>query len=72
MKTYKIHLIRHGLTQGNLDGQYVGHRDIPVCEQGILSLRQMKEEMTYPDAPVRCCAAGKQQRNCFRTRSLSY
>lgn len=56
MKTYKIHLIRHGLTQGNLDGQYVGHRDIPVCEQGLLSLRQMKNEMTYPDSPVLFCS----------------
>ena len=56
MKTYKIHLIRHGLTQGNLDGQYVGHKDIPVCEQGLLSLRQMKNEMTYPDSPVLFCS----------------
>ncbi len=24
MKTFKLHLIRHGLTAGNLDGRYIG------------------------------------------------
>ncbi len=34
MKTYKLHLIRHGLTQGNLDGLYVGGgTDMPLCEE---------------------------------------
>lgn len=56
MKTYKIHLIRHGMTQGNLDGTYVGHKDIPVCEQGIQSLEQMKKDMTYPETPVLFCS----------------
>lgn len=52
MKTYKIHFIRHGLTQGNLDGTYVGHKDLPVCEQGIAQLKQLKADMIYPDVPV--------------------
>lgn len=56
MKTYKIHLIRHGITQGNLDGTYVGHKDIPVCEEGIKNLEQMKEQMIYPEAPVLFCS----------------
>ncbi|NLL62924.1 MAG: histidine phosphatase family protein [Ruminococcaceae bacterium] len=49
MKTYKIHLIRHGLTEGNLEGKYIGHKDIPLCEQGIFELKRMKEDMIYPD-----------------------
>lgn len=48
MKTYKLHLIRHGLTQGNLDGLYIGHSDVPLCVQGIEQLKQMKEDYTYP------------------------
>ena len=56
MKTYKIHLIRHGLTQGNIDGTYVGHKDIPVCEQGIAQLRKMAEDYIYPDVPALFCS----------------
>ena len=52
MKTYKIHLIRHGLTQGNIDGTYLGHRDLPVCPQGIQSLNQMKNDLVYPEVPA--------------------
>lgn len=56
MKTYKIHLIRHGLTQGNIDGTYVGHRDFPVCEQGIEQLKQMKADLVYPEVPALFCS----------------
>ena len=32
MKTFKLHLIRHGLTAGNLQGLYIGSgTDIPLC-----------------------------------------
>ena len=31
MKTYRIHLIRHALTQDNLDGVYAGRTDSPLC-----------------------------------------
>ena len=50
MKTYKIHLIRHGLTRGNIDGLYVGHTDMPLCEEGKLQIAQMKEDYIYPYA----------------------
>ena len=48
MKTYKIHLIRHGLTQENFEGRYLGQTDSPLCEAGKSQLEQMREEMTYP------------------------
>lgn len=50
MKNYKIHLIRHGLTQHNLDGVYSGRNDTPLCEEGRNQLLQMKEEYIYPHA----------------------
>ena len=28
MKTYRIHFIRHGLTDANLDGRYIGVTDL--------------------------------------------
>lgn len=50
MRTYKIHLLRHGLTEGNLQGLYIGHTDSPLCEAGIKQIEQMKKEYIYPDA----------------------
>lgn len=50
MKTYKIHLIRHGLTEANIKGQYVGNRtDLNLCEEGIKELRDLRETVDYPD-----------------------
>lgn len=48
MKTYKIHLIRHGLTEGNLAGQYIGRTDLPLAGAGVAQLKQYAEENDYP------------------------
>lgn len=49
MKTFKLYLIRHGLTQGNLNGRYVGAQtDEPLCEAGANQLRQMQGLYVYP------------------------
>ncbi len=50
MKTYKIHLLRHGLIKENYDGAYIGQKDVPLCDDGIAQLKEMKEKMTYPEA----------------------
>ncbi len=50
MKTYQIHLIRHGLTEGNLKGQYIGSTDLPLCQLGIEELQAMAEDYDYPGA----------------------
>ncbi len=43
----KVYLIRHGLTQGNLEGRYIGCRtDEPLCEQGINALKGL----AFPEA----------------------
>ena len=53
MKTFKLHLIRHGLTQGNLDGRYIGSgTDLPLCEEGRAQLAQLKARFAYPAAEV--------------------
>ena len=49
MKTYKIHLIRHGLTEGNLAGQYIGRTDLPLCEQGRKDIEVLIKKGIYPD-----------------------
>lgn len=50
MKTYKIHLIRHGLTDGNLNGQYIGSRtDLPLSASGVRELGLLKDSVEYPE-----------------------
>ena len=48
MKTYTLHLIRHGLTTGNLEGKYIGSTDLSLCTQGITQLQNLKDTFTYP------------------------
>ena len=49
MKTFKLHLIRHGLTSGNLQGLYIGSgTDIPLCDEGRAQLKELKERFEYP------------------------
>lgn len=50
MKTYKIHLIRHGVTEANEKGLYIGLTDLPLSPRGLRELLRLKEEYTYPGA----------------------
>ena len=51
MKYYKLHLIRHGLTAGNLDGRYIGSgTDLPLCDQGRTQLADLKRQLNVEDA----------------------
>ncbi|MBQ6847882.1 MAG: histidine phosphatase family protein [Clostridia bacterium] len=49
MRTLKIHLIRHGSTDANVLGQYIGSKtDAPLSPEGLNELRLLKENMDYP------------------------
>ena len=49
MLTYKLHLIRHGLTAANTEGRYVGGgTDEPLCDTGIMGLEFLKSNYKYP------------------------
>lgn len=69
MKTYKIHLIRHGLTEGNLEGRYIGRTDLPLCAQGEERLRLLVDSHAYPDAERVYAPA---QRRCLQTAAILY
>lgn len=57
MKYFKLHLIRHGLTEGNLDGRYIGSgTDLPLCDQGRAELEQLQTQYRYPTVPVVFCS----------------
>lgn len=49
LRTFKLHLIRHGLTQGNLDGLYLGSgTDLPLCAEGREQLAELAARFAYP------------------------
>lgn len=49
VKTFKLHLIRHGLTAGNLQGLYIGSgTDLPLCDEGRAQLAELRERFAYP------------------------
>lgn len=50
MKCYYVYLIRHGMTEANIKGQYAGVLDIPVCPEGREKLENLKKNYEYPDA----------------------
>lgn len=52
MKSYIIHFIRHGVTDANLEGRYVGSTDVPLSQNGIAELRKLGSENKYPGAAV--------------------
>lgn len=69
MKTYRIHLIRHGLMQGSEDGKYIGHTDLPLSQSGIEQLENMKREYVYPDADA---VFSSPLSRCTRTAQILY
>ncbi len=50
MKSYKIHLIRHGHTAANEQGLYIGKTDLLLSAAGLKDLLNKKEEAVYPAA----------------------
>lgn len=50
MRTLKIHLIRHGATDANYDGRYIGCKtDLPLAPAGLNELRMLKDDIDYPE-----------------------
>ncbi len=48
MRTYKLYLIRHGMTNANVEGQYIGLTDVEITTNGIIELKKLREENVYP------------------------
>lgn len=49
MKTFKLHLLRHGLSEANLTGVYAGSgTDLPLCSRGEEELRRLAQDFSYP------------------------
>lgn len=53
MKTYKIHLIRHGRLDSQYNGKYIGKKtDVPLSSDAMSELKEMREKFWYPEADV--------------------
>ncbi|HIS69704.1 MAG TPA: histidine phosphatase family protein [Candidatus Gallacutalibacter stercoravium] len=69
MKSYQIHLIRHGMTQANLQGRYIGSTDVPLSQEGIEQLKQYDKRYRYPGAAV---FYSSPLQRCVQTMKLLY
>lgn len=69
MKTFKIHLIRHALSEGSNEGQYIGHTDVSLTEEGKKQLRDMMEQYEYP---VVSAVITSPLNRCLETAKLLY
>ena len=56
MKTYKIHLLRHGLTEANLSGLCAGTSDFPLLDEGKAELEALRDSGCYPYAERYFCS----------------
>lgn len=52
MKSYVIHLIRHGAIDETLSGKYIGTTDPPLSDKGKLALNKLAFTHAYPQPPV--------------------
>ncbi|MGN0641851.1 MAG: histidine phosphatase family protein [Huintestinicola sp.] len=48
MKGYRISVLRHGHTEANEKGMYIGKTDLPLSEEGKQELREKYEMHEYP------------------------
>lgn len=61
MKGYRISVLRHGLTEANEKGIYIGRTDTPLSQKGASQLAAKMDEFDYPSvhrvysSPLRRC-----------------
>lgn len=69
MRSYRIYLYRHGMTDGNLEGRYIGVTDVDLCPQGVEQLLKLKQEQEYPGVGKLYASPLKR---CVQTAGLLY
>ncbi len=69
MKSYVIHLIRHGSIDETLSGKYIGTTDVPLSDKGKTALRKLDYDYSYPGAQALFTSPLKR---CTQTAQLLY
>ncbi len=69
MKNYKIYLIRNGLTQGTIDGKYIGHTDESLCEEGRKQVVDLSTRGYFPEVNA---VFSSPLKRCIETSKIIY
>ena len=69
MKSYYIHLIRHGAINPTLRGRYIGVTDVPLSDRGKADIRKLDATMSYPYAKV---VFSSPLKRCTQTARIIY
>lgn len=69
MKSYYVHLIRHGAISPTLKGRYIGMTDVPLSEEGKRDIRRLASQLDYPYAKV---VFSSPLKRCTETAKLIY
>ncbi|QAT49203.1 histidine phosphatase family protein [Caproiciproducens sp. NJN-50] len=69
MKSYTVHFIRHGTTEGNEQGRYIGSTDLALSPGGAEHLHALGKKHSYPTAQVYLCSP---MRRCTETMGILY
>ena len=69
MKSYYIHMIRHGAISPTLQGRYIGTTDVELSEEGKEALRHLDKTLDYPYAKVVFTSPLKR---CVQTAKILY
>ena len=69
MKNYRLYLIRHGITQGNLEGKYIGTTDLPLCEEGESAISSLAALEVYPKVQK---VYSSPLKRCLQTADIIY
>lgn len=69
MKSYIVHLVRHGITEGNETGKYIGKTDLSLSSEGVRRLEALHAKNSYPS--VQACFVSPLKR-CRQTASILF
>ena len=69
MKSYYIHLIRHGAISPTLQDRYIGMTDVPLSEEGKTAIRKLNALSDYPYAKV---VFSSPLKRCTQTAKIIY
>ncbi|WP_316607592.1 histidine phosphatase family protein [uncultured Ruminococcus sp.] len=69
MKSYYIHMIRHGAISPTLNGRYIGVTDVGLSDKGKEDLKKLDSTMDYPYAKV---VFSSPLKRCTETARLIY
>lgn len=69
MKSYLLHLLRHGIPEGHSRKQYIGVTNPPLSTNGIKLLQNLKTEYNYANP---CAIFSSPLRRCMQTAEILF